>query len=86
MFDATTLTFLDGAMGTMLQRAGMKPGQTPELLDLTYPGLLTDIHRQYVTAGADIVYANTFGANRRKLAPHGATVEEVVLASVQAAK
>ena len=86
MFDATTLTFLDGAMGTMLQRAGMKPGQTPELLALTDPGLLTDIHRQYVTAGADIVYANTFGANRRKLAPHGATVEEVVLASVQAAK
>ena len=86
MFDATTLTFLDGAMGTMLQRAGMKPGQAPELLALTDPGLLTDIHRQYVTAGADVVYANTFGANRRKLAPHGVTVEEVVLGSVQAAK
>ena len=86
MFDASTLTYLDGAMGTMLQRAGMKPGQTPELLALTDPGMLTDIHRQYIEAGARIVYANTFGANRRKLAPHGVTVEEVVLASVQAAK
>ncbi len=86
MFDLSTLTFLDGAMGTMLQRAGMKPGPMPELLALTDPNMLTDIHRQYVDAGANIVYANTFGANRRKLAPHSVTVEEVVLASVQAAK
>lgn len=86
MFDMRKLTVLDGAMGTMLQRSGMKPGQAPELLALTEPDLLTGIHRQYVEAGADIVYANTFGANRRKLVAHGVTVEEVVLASVQAAK
>ena len=86
MFDASTLTYLDGAMGTMLQRAGMKPGQTPELLALTDPELLTGIHRQYVEAGSQIVYANTFGANRRKLQKQGVTVEEVVCAAVAAAK
>ena len=86
MFGTNKLTFLDGAMGTMLQRAGLQPGQAPELLALTAPDLLTDIHRQYVEAGADIVYANTFGATRRKLAPHGVSVEEVVTASVAVAK
>ncbi|MBE5797162.1 MAG: homocysteine methyltransferase [Clostridiales bacterium] len=73
-------------MGTMLQRAGLKPGELPELLALTNPALLTDIHRQYIAAGAQIVYANTFGANRRKLQKHGRTVDEVVSAAVQAAK
>ena len=86
MFDTKTLTFLDGAMGTMLQRSGMKPGALPELIALEDPALLTGIHRQYVEAGADIVYANTFGANRRKLAKLGVTVEAVVLAAVAAAK
>jgi len=86
MFDMTKLTFLDGAMGTMLQRGGMKPGELPELIALTNPALLTSIHRQYIDAGADIVYANTFGANRRKLQKLGVTVEEVVCAAIAAAK
>ncbi len=86
MFDTTKLTFLDGGMGTMLQSAGLKPGELPELLALTRPELLTAIHRQYVEAGADIVYANTFGANRRKLARHGVTVEAVVCAAIKAAR
>ena len=86
MFDTKKLTFLDGAMGTMLQREGLLPGELPELLALTNPGLLTDIHRQYVQAGTEIVCANTFGANRRKLQKLGVTVEEVVMASIAAAK
>ena len=86
MFDTSRLTFLDGAMGTMLQQSGMKPGQAPELVALNNPDMLTAIHRQYIEAGADVVYANTFGANRRKLEKLGVTVEEVVLASVTAAK
>ena len=86
IFETTRLTFLDGAMGTMLQRAGLKPGELPELLALTNPGLLTDIHRQYIDAGSQIVYANTFGANRRKLHKLGHTVDEVVAAAVRAAK
>ncbi len=86
MFDLNKLTFLDGAMGTMLQRAGLRPGQAPELIALESPETLTAIHRQYVEAGADVIYANTFGANRRKLAAHGASVEAVVEASIRAAK
>ena len=78
MFDTSHLIFLDGAMGTMLQTAGLQPGELPELLALNRPELLTSIHRQYIEAGADIVYANTFGANCRKLAKLGVTVEELV--------
>ncbi len=86
LFDTKKLVFLDGAMGTMLQRAGLRPDELPELIALTSPDRLTAIHRQYIDAGADIVYANTFGANRRKLAKLGVTVEEVVRAAVAAAK
>lgn len=86
MFDTKKLTFLDGAMGTMLQRAGLLPGDLPELVALNKPDMLTAIHRQYVEAGSDIVYANTFGANRRKLQKLGVSVEEVVMASITAAK
>ena len=86
MFHTNQLIFLDGAMGTMLQRGGLQPDEAPELVALTNPALLTSIHRQYIDAGTDIVYANTFGANHRKLERLGASVEEVVAASIAAAK
>ena len=86
MFEHNKLIFLDGAMGTMLQHAGLQPGELPELVALHKPEMLTKIHRQYIEAGSDIVYANTFGANRRKLAKLGVTVEEVVCAAIAAAK
>ena len=86
MFQPDQLLFLDGGMGTMLQKSGLQPGELPELLALTNPELLTAVHRQYVEAGADVVNANTFGANRRKLAKLGVTVEEVVTAAIAAAK
>ena len=57
----------DGAMGTMLQAAGMKMGETPEVLNITRPELLVSIAEQYYNAGSDVVYANTFGANRYNL-------------------
>ena len=58
---------LDGAMGTMLQNAGLPLGQLPETYNLLHPEIVTDIHRQYLQAGARVVFANTFGANREKL-------------------
>ncbi len=85
MFNLHSLTFLDGAMGTMLQRAGLKPGQSTENMALENPELLTAIHRQYVQAGAEIVYASTFGANRRKLGS-SEKAEEVVTAAIRAAR
>ncbi|MBP2663056.1 MAG: metH 12 [Firmicutes bacterium] len=61
----------DGAMGTMLHQAGLKPGQCPELWNIEEPAKITAIHRQYVTAGATIIETNTFGANRIKLSHYG---------------
>ena len=46
---------LDGAMGTMLQAAGMKMGETPEMLNITHPELLVSIHEQYLNAGSDVI-------------------------------
>ncbi|MGN1102324.1 MAG: homocysteine S-methyltransferase family protein, partial [Huintestinicola sp.] len=66
---------LDGAMGTMLQAGGLKTGEVPELLNLSRPEFIEDIHRRYIEAGAQIVYANTFGANAYKLAETGKSVQ-----------
>ena len=50
---------LDGAMGTMLQQRGMKPGVQPELLNLSDPDLIASVHRDYLEAGSRVLYANT---------------------------
>ncbi len=76
----------DGAMGTMLQAAGMKMGEVPEVLNITQPELLVSIHEKYLNAGADVVYANTFGANSYKLEDCGKSVEELVKAGIANAK
>jgi len=77
---------LDGAMGTLLQQNGLKPGMHPEEMNLTAPEAVTRIHRMYVEAGSRILYTNTFGANARKLAPAGLTPEQVIPPAVQLAK
>ena len=77
---------LDGAMGTMLQAKGLKMGETPEVLNIEKPEWLIDIHKQYIDAGSDIVYANTFGANRYKLVKCGYTVEEIIKAGIANAR
>ena len=63
---------LDGAMGTQLQNKLRQQGQDPfglqpELLNLTHPEIVTEVHREYLLAGANILYTNTFGASRKKL-------------------
>lgn len=74
---------LDGSMGTMLQKRGMKPGTIPELLNITDPDLVQSVHRDYARAGSDIVYANTFGANPDKLAGTGYSLEDVIQAAIR---
>lgn len=76
--------FLDGAMGTILQKSGLEIGGIPELLNTTDPGLIEGIHRSYVEAGSDIVYANTFGANSYKL--KGENVGKIISDGVDIAK
>ena len=73
-------------MGTVLQQRGLPPGGLPELLNLTDPALMDSVYREYIAAGSQIIYANTFGASTPKLARSGHTVEEVVSAAVSVAK
>ncbi len=80
------ITILDGAMGTMLQQAGVPMGKVPEALNITHPEAVMDIHRQYIAHGADVIYANTFSANRYKLSYCDYSVEEIVSAGVTNAK
>jgi methionine synthase I (cobalamin-dependent)/5,10-methylenetetrahydrofolate reductase len=61
----------DGAMGTMLHAAGAALDRSLPELNLSDPGLVATIHDSYLSAGADIIQANTFGANRLRLADHG---------------
>ena len=67
VFDRKRFVFLDGGMGTQLQARGLQPGQKPELAALEMPEVLTAIHTDYANAGANILLANTFGANAKKL-------------------
>jgi 5-methyltetrahydrofolate--homocysteine methyltransferase len=73
-------------MGTVLQHKGLPAGGQPELLNLTEPGLIEDVHRAYIRAGSRVVYTNTFGANRLKLERAGHEPAEIIPAAVAAAK
>lgn len=84
MYEKNVL-LLDGAMGTMLQNAGLKLGDRPETLSITAPEVVSGIHRSYVEAGSRLILTNTFCANAHKLEGTGFSVEEVVTASVKVA-
>ena len=75
------ILYFDGAMGTRLQAAGMKPGELPEVWNITHGEVVAEIHASYVKAGANILKSNTFGANALKMQGSGYTVEEAVLAA-----
>ena len=73
----------DGAFGTMLQRAVGDPGPVPERLNLSRPDVIANIHRAYAEAGADVITAVTFGANRFKT---GDSCADIVRAAVDIAR
>ncbi len=78
----------DGAMGTMLHAAGAALDRSLPELNLSDPGLVSTIHESYLSAGADIIQTNTFGANRLWLGDHGFPdqVEEINRAGVRIAR
>ena len=79
------MTILDGGMGTQLQAKGLQAGEVPEDWNVERPEDIAAVHRAYVEAGAQIVYANTFGANRLKY--HGRhALDEVIGAAIRVAK
>ena len=79
------ILFLDGGMGTQLQGKGLQPGEMPEAWNVSRPKDILAVHEAYFKAGADIAYANTFGANPAKY--HGsAPIEDVIAAGVSIAR
>lgn len=60
------ILIFDGGMGSLLQEAGLKPGELPETWNIKHPEILVKIHEDYLNAGANIILSNTFGANRLK--------------------
>lgn len=77
---------LDGGFGTEMQKRGMKPGETSEIMNFKMEDEVCAVLRSYVDAGSDIVSANTFGINRFKLKDTGYTVEETVNKALDIAK
>ncbi len=57
---------LDGGMGTLLQEAGLKPGELPERWNVSHPEEIIRIQKAYFDAGSNVVLSNTFGANSLK--------------------
>ena len=76
------ILFFDGAMGTMLQKNGLKTGELPENMNITHPEVLIKIHKEYLQAGCNVITTNTFGANSLKFS----NVDEIVESAVSLAK
>ncbi len=74
--------YFDGGMGTLLQANGLKPGEKPEMWNLTHADIIKDIHLSYLKAGSNIITTNTFGANCLKFD----NLEEIISAAVTNAK
>lgn len=74
--------YFDGGTGTLLQAAGLLPGEAPERWSITHPDVITSLHAAYLDAGSDIITANTFGINRDKFADY----RELISAAIGCAK
>lgn len=80
------LILFDGAMGTMLQQAGLPQGTMPEGWNVECPDAIRSIHRAYLDAGCDVVTSNTFGANALKCEGTPYTAAELVGQGVRIAR
>lgn len=85
-FIKNNILVIDGAMGTMLQKKGLKLGENPELLNMEKPNVIEEVHREYIEKGAMVITTNTFGANELKLKDTGYTVEEIIETAISIAK
>ncbi len=83
-FLKSNIVYLDGGMGTLLQKQGLVPGEHPEEWNVTHPQVITDIHRSYYDSGSNLVCTNTFGANCLKFGDD--RLEEIIKAAVYNAK
>lgn len=85
-FIKNKILVFDGAMGTMLQKKGLKLGENPEVFNIQNRQKLLEVHKEYIDNGAMVITTNTFGANELKLEGTGYTVEEIIEAAVDIAK
>ncbi len=78
----------DGAMGTLLYARGVNYEQCFDALNLSQPELILNIHREYISAGAQVIETNSFGANRAKLEAYnlGNRVREINMRAVKLAR
>ena len=76
------ITYVDGGAGTLLQSWGLQAGELPEMWNLTNPDKIIKMHRLYLEAGAEIITACTFGANRLKFD----NLEEIITAAIKNAR
>ncbi len=78
------IIFLDGGMGTILQKEGLLPGEYPERWNLSHPDTIIKIHTDYFNSGSNVVSTNTFGANSLKFSL--SELDEIIKAACKNAK
>lgn len=78
---------LDGGTGTLLQSAGLAPGELPETWNILHPERIAAVHGAYFAAGSNVVCTNTFGANSLKYSGKDGNLalSDVVTAAVKIA-
>lgn len=79
-----SILYLDGGMGTLLQKQGLVPGELPEKWNMTHPEIITAIHKAYYDAGSNVVNTNTFGANILKFDSN--ELDEIIRTAVSNAR
>jgi len=75
------LLFMDGGMGTLLQKEGLIPGELPERWNISHPEIIQNIHRAYYEAGSNVITTNTFGANILKFSRE--ELEKIISAAIK---
>ena len=78
------ILYLDGGMGTLLQKRGLLPGELPERWNITHSDIIIDIHKSYLDAGSNVISTNTFGANSLKF--DDPELESIISAAVSNAR
>lgn len=83
-FLENNIVYLDGGMGTLLQKQGLRPGEYPERWNISHPEVIREIHKDYYDAGSNVINTNTFGANSLKFSAE--ELDEIVRCAVENAK
>lgn len=88
LLESDSVYVFDGAVGTRLYDKGVYINRSYDELNLTAPDLVREVHEEYISAGADIIETNSFGATRHKLQPYGleTKVKDINIAAAKIAR